>query len=147
MRARLARAHADETGSAALEFLTIGLLTLVPLVYLVLALGQIQSQALGVESAARFTARAIAAGNAAAGAPDAVLASVVREYGVREARVRVECLPAAGDCPAPGGTVVVTVSADVPLPLVPPALGLDRVARVPVEATSIQKVSRFWEAP
>ncbi|MGB3374763.1 MAG: TadE family protein, partial [Microbacterium sp.] len=49
----------DDAGSAALEFITVGVLLLVPLVYLVLALGAIQEQTLGVEAAARHTARVI----------------------------------------------------------------------------------------
>ncbi|GAB3272857.1 TadE family protein [Microbacterium lacusdiani] len=141
---RLRRLIADDAGSAALEFLTVGVLMLVPLTYLVLALGQIQSQTLGVESAARFTARVIASGPAA-GDPDAVLASVTREYGIQSFDADVSCRP-AGPCPAQGGTVLVTVTASVKLPLVPPLLGLDRLAVVPVEATAVQKVSRFWEA-
>jgi hypothetical protein len=38
----------------------------------------------------------------------------------------------------------VTVRANVSLPLVPPILGLERLATVPVEASAAQKVSRFW---
>lgn len=138
------RLLADDRGSAALEFLTVGVLLLVPLAYLVLALGQIQHQTLGVESAARFTARVIASGPAA-GDPDGVLASVTREYGIDDFDADVTCVP-AGACPAAGGTVLVTVTAAVELPLIPPVLGLDRLAVVPVEATAVQKVSRFWEA-
>lgn len=60
----------DDAGSAALEFITIGVILLVPLVYLVVALGAIQEQTLGVEAAARHIARTIAQ------APDA------REHGI-----------------------------------------------------------------
>ena len=58
-RLRLRSLMRDEGGSASLEFITVGLLMLVPLIYLVGALGMIQGQALGVEAAARHTARAI----------------------------------------------------------------------------------------
>jgi hypothetical protein len=40
----------------------------------------------------------------------------------------------------------VTVTAEV-LPLVPPVLGLDQATRVPVTATGVQKVSRYWVEP
>lgn len=40
--------------------------------------------------------------------------------------------------------MVVTVSTRVPLPLVPGVLGLDQATAVPVEAVSVQKVSRRW---
>jgi Flp pilus assembly protein TadG len=141
----------DERGSAALEFITVGLLMLVPLVYLVVAAGAVQNHALGAEAAARFTARAIAQSEgdgAAAGAADATLAAISAEYGMDRGRtaVRIECVPAGDGCPAAGSTVLVTVRSEVSLPLVPPILGLDRIATVPVEATSGQKVSRFWSA-
>ncbi|MER7797601.1 TadE family protein [Microbacterium sp. NPDC096154] len=141
----LPRGRRDEEGSAALEFLVTGTVMLVPLVYLVLALAQIQAHALGVEAGARFAARAIASGPAAAD-PDAVLASVTREYGIGRFQVEVSCVPASATCPAPGATVVVDVTARVPLPLMPPVLGLDRLTSVPVQATSVQKVSRYWES-
>ena len=139
----------DEDGSAALEFIVGGVLLLVPLVYLVLTLGAMQEQTLGAEAAARHTARMIgqaeSATEASAGA-DAVLASVIREYGMDadEVQVGVTCRPAASACPAPGATVVVTVTTRVSLPFLPPIFGLDRVAAIPVEAQSAQRVSRLW---
>ncbi len=142
-------ALADEQGNAALEFIGVGLILLLPLVYLVVALGAIQGQALGVEAAARHTARAV---STAADATDAaaraeqVIASVVDEYGVdaESVAVRWECAPAGAPCPSAGATLLLTVSARVPLPLVPPVLGLDELASVPVEAQAVQKVSRTW---
>lgn len=138
-----------ERGSASLEFITVGVLMLVPLVYLVVAMGLIQNHALGTEATARFTARAIAqaAGTTdAAARADAAIAGIAREYGMDPERTAVDiaCVPAAAACPAAGATVVVSVRAEVALPLVPPVLGLDRLATVPVEAVSAQKVSRFW---
>jgi hypothetical protein len=38
----------------------------------------------------------------------------------------------------------VTVQARAELPFMPPVLGLDQMAAVPVEASAVQKVSRFW---
>lgn len=140
---------ARDRGSAALEFILVGLLLLVPLVYLVVSLGLIQGQSLGAEAGARHVARAVATATDASSAghrADAVLAAVVEEYGIDEAAVEVSlaCLPAGASCPEPGATLVVTVATRVALPLVPPVLGLDRIASVPIEATAAQKVSRFW---
>lgn len=138
-----------EEGTAALEFILVGLLLLVPIVYLVVALGTIQGQSLGVEAGARHIARAVATAPDAATASaraDRVLAAVADEYGLDPATVdvSVRCASAGAECPEAGATLVVTVAADVALPLVPPVLGLERIARVPVEATSAQKVSRTW---
>ena len=139
----------DDVGSAALEFIVVGLLLLVPLVYLVVALGAIQTHALGAEAAARHLARTVSTASDSRDAQqraDRVLSAVAEEYGMDadELRVGLSCSPAGSDCPTAGATLVVTVGTRVALPLVPPVLGLDRVARIPVEAIAVQKVSRFW---
>lgn len=141
----------DDRGVAALEFIVVGCLLLVPLVYLIVALGAIQGQALGVESAARHAARVMAQSVDAADAADrsrAVLALTIDEYGLDPDSVAVEvtCRPVTGECPAAGATVVVTVSSQVQLPLVPPVLGLERLTSIPIEASAVQRISRFWGA-
>lgn len=145
------RAHAaqDESGAAALEFIVAGVLLLVPLLYLVLALGTIQEQTLGAEAAARHAARVIGQApdaRQAASSADAVLASVIREYGMDEDAVDVSitCRPVANPCPTAGSTVLVTVSTRVTLPLMPSLFDLDRIASIPVEAAAAQRVSRLW---
>ena len=148
-RDELAGPASDETGSAALEFIGLGVILLVPLVYLVLALGAIQGQMLGVESAARHTARTMSAARGAAEATaraDAAVRSTIQEYGMDAATVDVDirCAPAIAECPAAGATVVVTVTAEVALPFVPRVFGLDRVSTVRVQASSAYKVSRTW---
>lgn len=139
----------DDDGSAALEFITVGVVLLVPLVYLIIALGAIQEQTLGAEAAARHAARVISL------APDAdtaelrgerVLADISEQYGIDPdaVEVSVTCRPATATCPAAGATITVTVTAKVALPLIPAILGLDEAASVPVEGTAVQKVSRLW---
>lgn len=139
----------DDTGSAALEFITVGVLLLVPFVYLVLALGAVQEQTLGAEAAARHTARVIGQApdaETAAARGDAVLANTVREYGMDAdaVEVQISCRPASTACPTAGSTVIVTVTSRVSLPFMPPIFGLDRIAAIPVEAQSAQKTSRLW---
>lgn len=142
----------DDRGSSSLEFILAGLVLLVPIVYLVIALGLVQGQTLGAEAGARHLARAISTsadpGDARERA-DRVLAAVVEEYGLDAGSVEVAltCVPAGSACPEAGATLVVTLTAVVRLPLVPPVLGLDRIARVPIEATAVQRVSRLWGMP
>jgi len=143
------RSASDEEGSAALEFIAVGVILLVPLVYLVIALGAIQEQTLGTEAAARHMARVIAQAPDAASASersDAVLAAVVDEYGLDAAAVDVSlsCTPAGVGCPSAGATILVTVATRVRLPLMPEILGLDRSTAVPVQADAVQKMSRLW---
>ncbi|WP_341998593.1 TadE family protein [Microbacterium sp. LWH7-1.2] len=137
----------DDRGSAALEFILVGLLLLVPLVYLVVALGLIQGQSLGAEATARHVARAVSTASDADDArarADAVLAAVSREYGLDDVDLSFDCTPSGAACPRAGATLHVSVRATVTLPLVPPVLDLDRIAAIPIEASAAHKVSRFW---
>ncbi|WJL95855.1 TadE family protein [Microbacterium sp. ET2] len=140
----------DDRGLAALEFIVVGLLLLVPLVYVIVTLAMIQGQALGVEAGARHVARAVAGASDASDADrraERVLASVAGEYGIDPDRLdlSLECAPAGSACPRAGATLLVGVRSTVALPLVPPVFGLDRIAVIPVEAMAAQRVSRFWE--
>ncbi|WP_235201394.1 TadE family protein [Microbacterium sp. CH12i] len=139
----------NDDGSAAMEFITVGVIFLVPLVYLVITLGAIQEHLLGVEAAARHTARVIGQADDAATAAansDALLANVIDEYGMDGGNVEVSvtCTPAGVECPSAGATVLVTVSTFVSLPFVPPIFGLDTAASIPLRAVAAQKVSRLW---
>lgn len=138
-----------QRGSAALEFIVVGMILLVPIVYLIVTLGLIQGQSLGAEAGARHIARAISTASDAASADqraDLVRGSVIEEYDLDAATVEVSltCLPTGAECPEAGATVVVTFRTRVTLPLVPPVLGLEDIAAVPIEATAAHKVSRTW---
>ena len=138
-----------ETGSASLEFITAGLLLLVPVVYLVLTLSALQSAALGVDGAARQATRVFVQGDSAGDArSDAARAIEVTlaDYGVNAAAasVVITCRPKPNACLTRRGFVTITVSAIVPLPLMPPVLDLGLPAGLPVSATATEQVSRFW---
>lgn len=139
----------DDRGSAALEFILVGFILLVPVVYLIVSLGLIQGQSLGIEAGARHIARTVAQSPDAATAEsraERVLAAVIEEYGIDPDAVEFSfsCHGSTGSCPDAGATLIVTLATRVSLPLVPPVLGLDRLASVPVQSSSAQKVSRFW---
>lgn len=143
---------ADDAGSASLELLTVGVLLLVPLVYLVLALGQIQHAVLGVEGAARHAARVIAQApdhDAGLAAADRAVLVAMTDAGLEPGAVRlvIECAPQPAECGTPSGTVTVRVDATVPLPLAPPLLTPGESLGVPVSARAVQPVSAFGGAP
>jgi Flp pilus assembly protein TadG len=150
--ARARHPLADDAGSASVEFLAVGVLLLVPLVYLVLALGQIQHAVLGVEGAARHAARTIAQADshdAGIAAADRALLVASTDAGLAPDAVRVSilCAPDPSACDTARGTVTVQVDATVPLPLAPPFLGLDVGLGVPVSARAVQPVSAFGGTP
>jgi hypothetical protein len=151
---RPARPSTDrpDDGSASIEFLTVGLLLLVPLVYLVLTVAALQGAAFAAEGAARQAARTIAlAANDADGRRAADVAARVALADWRidpgAASVDVRCRPRPDDCATPRGAVDVRVRVAAALPLLPPALALDAPGSVPVDARSVQRVSMFASAP
>ena len=141
----------SDRGSASLEFITAGLLMLVPLVYLILTLGTIQSTALATEGAARQGARVfVQAESTAAGTAAArrALDLALADHGLdpSEVSLSITCSPNPGECHTRRGWVTVDVAVRVPLPLVPPIFDLRVPLAVPVEASATQQVSRFWGA-
>ena len=144
------RLSADD-GSAALEFITAGFLLLIPLVYLVLAMAAIQGGALSVEGASRQAARVFVQAPDAGSAQDRAQTAVdfaLHDFGLEAAptTVKISCRPNPGACLTRRGFVTVTVTASVPLPLVPNVLSLRTPLSVPMSATSTEQVSRFWGA-
>ena len=145
------RRWTDDEGSASLEFITAGMLLLLPLVYLVLTMASIQAGAFAVEGAARQAARvyvqsaSTGEANAAAGR---AIEFALADYGLDadDVSVSVSCSPNPASCLTRRGFVTIRVSTTVSLPLVPPILDLDVPLSIPVESTATQQVSRFWGA-
>ena len=145
-----ARPSTDE-GSTSLEFITAGLILLVPLVYLILTMSAIQGGALAVEGASRQAARVYVTSlnekDAAAAARRAV-AVALADYGLDTSKVtvRVECTPEPHACLTRRGFVTVTVTTTVALPGIPAVLDIDVPAGVRLSSSATEQVSRFTEA-
>ncbi|WP_327012625.1 hypothetical protein [Cryobacterium sp. GrIS_2_6] len=147
---RISRRLRSDHGSASLEFITTGMILLVPLVYLVLAMSVLQGGALAVEGAARQAARVYVRAPSEAVAAERAQRAVdfaLADYGLPagDAQVSIDCAAAAGGCLKRRTAVTVTVRLRVPLPLVPDVLGLAGTASVPLESNATQTVSRFWQ--
>jgi len=145
------RSLRGEGGNAALEFLTAGVLLLVPLVYLALALAAIQSGSLAAEGAVREAVRAYVSATtdavARASADRAVTAALSeRHLARRPGDLTLSCDTAEADCLAAGHRITARLRAEVELPFVPKVLGLDRLARVPVEAAATAPILRIGPA-
>lgn len=133
-----------EEGSALVEVSWLAILLLVPLVYVLLAVFDVQRGAFGVSAASRAAGRAYAlAESDAAGRAQARAAAAVAlaDQGIPAERfdLDVTCTPYPHDCLAPGSVLTVVVRSRVDLPLVPLALGggapsfrVESVHRVPV---------------
>ncbi len=141
----------DESGSAALEFITLGLILLVPLVYLVLTMSAIQGAAFAVEGAARQAVRVFVQSESeeeAAARSERAIRFALADAGLAalDPRVAVTCEPKPDACLTRLGAVTISVGVTVPLPLVPPTLEVSVPLGIPVQASSTERVSRFWGA-
>ncbi len=139
----------DDDGSASLEFVTAGMILLLPIVYLVLTMSAIQAGAFAVEGAARQAVRVFVQADDVGSAQAAAIRAVefaLADHGVDSAAadITVSCSPRPGACLTRQGFVTVTVSMAVPLPLVPPVLQGSFPLEIPLGATATQQVSRFW---
>ena len=131
----------SERGSATIEFLVAGLVLLVPLVYLVIALGLVQNASLGAAATARFIARELATGSDVP--PEVVRDMVADGYDLDPTTLDIDitCVPATTQCPTAGATVTVTVRDGVTLPLMPDIFGAHLA--VPVTGTATYRVERL----
>lgn len=146
---RRSRRWADDEGSAALEFVTVGMILLLPLVYLILVVAAVQAGALAVEGAARQAARVFVQsadlGSAEAAATTAVEFALA-DHGVDpdSVTITVTCSPRPDACLTRRGFVTVSIDLAVPLPLAPAVFSGNFPLSIPLHATATQQVSRFW---
>lgn len=145
---RLKRLMQDEGGNASLEFVTTGMILLVPLVYLVLAVAAIQAGSLAIEGAARQAVRVFVQADSAESASSKAQRAVqfaLADYGLDAAKadVSVACSPTPTLCLKRLGLVTFTIRVSVALPLIPTFLTSNLPLSVPLEATATEQVSRF----
>jgi len=143
-RVRLRLTRRDE-GRAIVEFIFVGVLLLVPLIYLVIAIARVQAAAFSVSTAAREAGRAFTTAQQEADAyPRARAAAAIsfEDYGFApDAGLVISCDGAP--CLRPDGRVSARATIDVRLPLVPDFLAGAVPTSVPVSATHVASVDRF----
>ena len=116
-----------DDGSALVELTWLGLLLLVPLLWIVLSVFEVQRGAFAVSGAARAAGRAYALAPSDAigrSRAEAAARQVLADQGVGDQPLGlvVTCAP-AGDCHAPGTAITVDLRSRVDLPLLPDLLG------------------------
>ena len=118
----------DERGTALVELTWLGVLLLVPMLWIVLTVFEVQRGAFGVSGAAR------AAGRAYALSPNDAVGRARAEHAARQAladqglgdaplQVRVSCTPYPANCLSGTSVITVRISSRVDLPLLPDVLG------------------------
>ncbi len=138
-----------EGGSAVVEFVVLGVLVLVPLLYLVLTLARVQAGAYAATQAAREAGRAYvtaaAPGDALARAHRAAEVAFEDQGFGAVGRLGVAC--DGEPCLRPEGRVETTATVTVALPLVPGFARGVVPLEVPVTATEVATVDRFRGYP
>jgi Flp pilus assembly protein TadG len=143
------RRRRDDRGSALVEVTWLSILLLVPLVYVVLAVFEVQRSAFAVNAATRAAGRAYTLAGSEAQAGDqaraaAAVAMADQGLDLSDADLSVTCDPAPRDCLSPGSVVHVRMTMLVPLPLMPDALG-GNAPSVRVDATHTVPYGTFRE--
>jgi len=121
----------DQRGSALVEFSWLAILLLVPLVWVVLSVFEVQRGAFAISGAARAAGRAYAlADSDGTGEVRARRAArqVLADQGLDAAPLdlTVTCTPYARDCHAGTSVITVRVATSVDLPWLPTSFGLGR---------------------
>lgn len=140
----------DERGSAIVELVWLGILLLVPLLWIVVAVFEVQGGAFATSSAARSAGRAFAlAPDDGAGqrAADAAARQAFDDQGLDGLSVRVEvtCTPYPTNCHSGTSVIRVRVSSQVVLPLMPDFLGGDKPS-FRLDSTHTVPIGRYVEA-
>ncbi len=131
----------EESGSSIIEFVLLGVVLLIPVVYLLIALSTVQAAAYAGAGAADQAAKVYVSSSQEpperrAGSEAAVEAALA-DFGIDPSRaeVRLEC--PSGSCEQDGDVVSFTVEIRVPVPLLS-GIGTWEPALVSVSSTSAQ---------
>jgi Flp pilus assembly protein TadG len=139
----------DERGSALVELAWLGILLVLPVLWIVMSVFQVQRGAFGVTAATRAAARAYAlapddsTGLARARTAARVALDDQGVDGVAPA-VRVTCTPYPSDCHQGTSVITVSVHSRVVLPMMPSALGGNRPSFA-LDATQTVPIGQFQE--
>ncbi len=123
----IARRRSDD-GSAVVEIVWLGILLLVPLLWIVLSVFEVQRGAFATTSAARSAARAYALADTDAAGREQASAAIrqaMADQGGADQDFVFDVTCGGGDCHAPGAVITVTVWSGVDLPMLPAVLGGD----------------------
>lgn len=119
----------DERGSGLVEFTWLAIILLVPLIWIVISVFEVQRGAFAVSAAARAAGRAYALapddGSGAAQARAVVQRTLADQgsKGMDAPRVQVSCTPVPSNCHSGTSVITVRVDSGVRLPLMPDILG------------------------
>lgn len=139
----------DDRGTALIEFIWLGLLLLVPLIYVLLAAFDVQRASYGVSAASRAAGRAYVLASdqdSAYARAESAARVALADQGVDAERslLRVTCAPDPTRCLSPGSVITVSVTVQQPLPIAPAVFG-SSAPSVRVASTHVEPYGTFRE--
>jgi len=139
----------DEDGSAVVEMVWLGILLLVPILWIVLSVFEVQKGAFAASAAARSAGRAYALAPTDAEGERrarAVARQALADQGLAAAplQVTVSCTPYPSDCHRGTSVITVRVATRVDLPLMPDVLGGDQPSFA-LDATHTVPIGQYQE--
>jgi hypothetical protein len=131
------------------ELVWLGVLLLVPILWIVMSVFEVQRGAFGVSAAARSAGRAFAlAPTDAEGRQraEAAAARALADQGIDNAplRVTVTCTPYPANCHSGTSVITVVIASQVDLPLMPDVLGGDQPSFA-VDASHTLPIGHYQE--
>lgn len=140
----------DDRGSALVELTWLGLLLMIPLVYVIVSIVTVQRSAYGATEAARAAGRAFILAPDVATAQErafdvAQVAMADQGVALAPADLVVVCRPTPSSCLQPGSSVEVRIDLEVALPAVPAIFGRS-AGSVSVDASHREPFGDYREA-
>ena len=149
MSAHRPRRRRDDRGSGLIELTWLGILLLVPLVWILLSVFTVQRGSFAISGAARAAGRAyVLAPSDDIGAERARAAArqVLADQGLKDAAfdITVSCTPYPHSCHSGTSVVTVRVASSVRIPVLPVFLGSGS-PRFALDATQVVPVGQYQE--
>lgn len=137
--------RSGDRGSAVIEFIIIGVLVLVPLVYIAICVMRVQAATVASSLAVREAGRAFVSADSVPDAQSrawaaARIALADQGFDLPASSMRIRC-PTA-ECLQPGSSVQVELDWSVALPWLPEFLGQDRT-EIPISARRTMPVDTY----
>lgn len=135
----------NQDGTATIEFVWLTILLMIPIVYILISVFEVQRAAYGVSAASKSASRAFLLAPDPASAhqrADRAAKVALGNHGIDGANISISCEPRGSGCLTAGSSVRVVVQMTQPLPLTPTFLG-DQIAPITVDSTHVEPYGSF----
>lgn len=139
------RRRRSDAGTAPIEFIFGSVVLLIPLLYLLVSLAQVQAGAYAAQSTAIDAARSAARHPAGASQTAHDIAALhFADHGLDDAEWEID-LHCSGTCTTAGAPVTATVIARIPIPGIPAVLGEKKIPAMTVRSAHTDLIAPLEE--